>query len=316
MASKLKRRNRKWLKLTAIIGVSLILLSLGIYRLPSWIRPELEGQWIAFSCGGRIYLMREDGSGRHPLLPPNYRHIGGPTWSPDGEWIAFTHHLRPNYYDRSIIIEAVRTNGEDVYPITGSVREENLNPEWSPDGEWILFYSLRPGISRHEIFRVQPDGSQLEQLTHRERVFEAYWSPDADRIIYRLGNNSLYFMNIDDHKHELLLEEKDSATNLAWSPDGEWIAFVSRNASKGFDLTLIRVDGSERHDIVNFRLLGGLDWSPDGTRIAFWGLREDGAEEGFQIWSIRPDGTDLQQMTDMKRCQPSSPAWSPILTTN
>ncbi|MBL8987172.1 MAG: PD40 domain-containing protein, partial [Gemmatimonadetes bacterium] len=48
-------------------------------------------------------------------------------------------------------------------------------------------------------------------------------------------------------------------------------------------------------------------WSPDGTRIAFMSDR-DGIEN---VWTMKPDGTDLRQVSKERERQVSNPAWTP-----
>ena len=67
----------------SLIAVGFILiLSLGILAyVLGYPKPKLQGQWLAFGCNGHIYLMREDGTGKHLLLPLWYGDLGSPTWS-------------------------------------------------------------------------------------------------------------------------------------------------------------------------------------------------------------------------------------------
>jgi Tol biopolymer transport system component len=101
-----------------------------------------------------------------------------------------------------------------VRPLT-SGGHENF-PSWSPNGDRIAFASDRSGD--YEIYSIEPDGTDLRQLTH---------SP---------GN--------DAHN--------------AWSPDGEWIAFTSArggfkdetalhpgNPQAYGDIYIMRADGSD-----------------------------------------------------------------------
>jgi dipeptidyl aminopeptidase/acylaminoacyl peptidase len=62
-----------------------------------------------------------------------------------------------------------------------------------------------------------------------------------------------------------------------WSPDGSMIAFVSaRGSAPGEEaprpqIHLLRLDGGEAEKLTDIKegVSGGLQWSPDGTRIAF-----------------------------------------------
>src|SRR5919201_42308 len=60
-----------------------------------------------------------------------------------------------------------------------------------------------------------------------------------------------------------------------------------------------------------FRHQAGLDrmprWSPDGKRIAFVSNRSG----DWQIWTINPDGSGLQQLTYTSSGRTLYPVWSP-----
>ena len=56
---------------------------------------------------------------------------------------------------------------------------------------------------------------------------------------------------------------------------------------------------------------GDADWSPDGTRIVFgsYPIHEFGSHEA-EVYSVRPDGTDLQQLTSLG-VGSGAPSWTP-----
>jgi Tol biopolymer transport system component len=64
-----------------------------------------------------------------------------------------------------------------------TVPREDHSPQWSPDSEWIGFVSLTraPG-SLAQIFRVRPDGTDLQQVTFPDSgiaVSTFQWIPDT-----------------------------------------------------------------------------------------------------------------------------------------
>jgi Tol biopolymer transport system component len=101
----------------------------------------------------------------------------------------------------------------------------------------------------------------------------------------------------------------------AWSPDGSRIAFVGLTGGDyPGSLRVVNADGSGLTEVPlalsGFLILGGPAWSPDGTRIAL-----SVCNQGCNIYVVRPDGSDLTQLTtgvhDRIWCGAVTPAWSP-----
>jgi TolB protein len=163
--------------------------------------PELspDGERIIFTNNGNgIWIMRSDGNNPHAIT---FRDDIDPTWSPDGDQIAFassrtgTRQLYVMDKDGSNIEQLTDLNNmggrsswspngqyiafyrgpagdHNIYIVNVSTKEitrltnggDNLGPSWSPDGEWIAFTSFRDG--NNEIYVMRPDGSSLYNLTN------------------------------------------------------------------------------------------------------------------------------------------------------
>jgi Tol biopolymer transport system component len=122
------------------------------------------------------------------------------------------------------------------------IAKPNDGPEFSPDGAWIYFNSERaseqPGHA--QIFRMRPDGSDVEQLTFDERVnWFPHLAPDGRTMIY-----------------------------LSY-PEGT----LGHPADRQVILRLLHPDGGEPRELTAF--LGGQgtinvnSWAPDSRRLAF-----------------------------------------------
>jgi len=78
------------------------------------------------------------------------RSSGGPSWSPDGQKIAFD-SLRTGAFE----VFSMTASGGDVLQLTDGGR--NLEPAWSPDGRLIAFTSDRSG--NRDLFLMASDGT-------------------------------------------------------------------------------------------------------------------------------------------------------------
>lgn len=112
----------------------------------------------------------------------------------------------------------------------------DLGPSWSKNGLWVAFSSSRDG--QGEIYRMRPDGMQVERLT-------------------------------DDPAED---------TDPSFSPDGRTIAFVSDRTDGVPRLHLMDIDGENVRAVPNppGERHQRPDWSPDGTRLALQVTMEDG----------------------------------------
>jgi Tol biopolymer transport system component len=86
-----------------------------------------------------------------------------------------------------------------------------------------------------------------------------------------------------------------NAGNPDWSPDGERIVFNSSFEGQGrVEIYTVRSDGTglrrEPRRSYSFEPV----WSPDGTRIA---MVHGTFTTVPHIWTMRPDGRDLRQIT-------------------
>jgi TolB protein len=153
----------------------------------------------------------------------------GPTWSPDGRWLAFNTSVR----DRtSLQLYVARPDGTDGHVLSTSFAEF---PSWSPGGEHIAFASMmsgRPGLNPDYDLRViGADGSGERGLTHTPKTMEMFpqWSPDGAWIVYMAGPvgvdaTSVWLMRADGGDPRRLTEPNTAVPS--WSPDGRHIIYL------------------------------------------------------------------------------------------
>jgi Tol biopolymer transport system component len=147
-------------------------------------------------------------------------------------------------------------DGSEVTRLTEDPAADRA-PSWSPDGKWVYFVSSR-GVDT-DIYRMAADGSQVAPLTlHRARA--PTWSPDGNWIAFVSKSGpypytyAVFKVRADGTEETRLTESGGCGSpdsvyandfDLSWSPDGDWIAFVSDCGAYTHDIFKVRADGSE-----------------------------------------------------------------------
>lgn len=201
---------------------------------PRW---SPDGRQIAYTANmaeGRyeIYLMNADGSDQRRLLKQDFAYNWGASWSPDGAQILFASN---NSGFSQLYL--VGLDGENPRQIT--FEGNNFLGAWSPDGRRIAFTSDRGGQGDNEIYVMNADGSQVEQLTDNAIDDAApAWSPDGRYLAYHSyeqGVFNIYVYDFERRQSQALTREGLPVRFPVWSPDGRLILATQQRGEQEFD---------------------------------------------------------------------------------
>ena len=246
-----------------------------------------------------IYTINVDGSDERKLTDtPGLD--GLPTWSPEGQRIAFVSDRGAG----EILLTSMDADGTQQQRLTNTPEEDEAVPAWSPDGEKIAYVTGFFG-DNPSIWVMEADGSD-----HRRLVDGNWpsWSPDGVRLAYTTFSDGekLAVMNADGSSQR---ELPGVAYEAAWTPDGKRFAYVTTRGVNNEEIYLMKTDGTQRTRLTD---IPGYDhwpptWSPDGARIAF---TSDGTVDNGEIYVMNSDGSGLTKLTD-DPAYDSFPTWRP-----
>lgn len=262
-----------------------------------------------------------------------------PSFNPAGDRMVLTGRPAPGSILGSTIV--VVTPGSDTQQVIYQNAKSNvLGPQWSPDGNSIVFsvgtfnaffngfhgLFFKPGDRAEDgaqIAMINPDGSGFRELTTgaNNSAFPSM-APDGKRLVFRVfgtdGRNGLRILNLDTNAITPLTNGYD--TFPLWSPRGDLIMF-SRRSAGDYDIYTVKPDGT---GVKRLSPASGNDthqgWSPDGERIVFAsarrfkdeGIYTDAPQPYGELFSMKSDGSDLQQLTD-NQWEDGTPAWQPAV---
>jgi Tol biopolymer transport system component len=143
----------------------------------------------------------------------------------------------------------------------------------SPDGSLIVYSDASDGDS--EIFVVDTHGKNPRKLTDN-KVDDGFpsWSPDGRQIAFasnRNGRWQIYVMDADGKNAKQFTDEKLGAMYPEYGPDGRIAYHALRGDLGKLPLVNLVVANSkkERQVIAKDVRLVELEWSPDGSTIAY-----------------------------------------------
>jgi tricorn protease len=186
--------------------------------------------------------------------------------SPDGKKAAFV--------VRGEIFAASAKDGGDAARVTNSPANES-QVVWAPDARRLVYLSDRDGTSHLFMFDFRTTSET--QLT-RDALDDALptFAPDGKSIAFERGGHELRVLDLDGKTERVvatgyLADRLAAGREIAWSPDGRWIAYLAVGA-KGFtNVWVVSASGGEARQVsfIANASAGGVSWSPDGTFLLF-----------------------------------------------
>ena len=267
-----------------------------------------------------LFVGSLDGESEEEISANGY-YAGNVEWSPDGASLLFPGFIPP---DGQAGIFRVPLDTRRIVPLHLGERLGRghkgafVNLQWLPLVKRFTFNRLA-GTDRLEIFTMDADGRQVEQVAEAPTSYWTWPSPDAQHVAYRQGQE-LKLLTLADKASKPLatFPEGTDVSGPAWSPDGREIAFSETRRVQvlspidGIPRTLVEAPAG--YAIGGISFWSGLAWSPDGRHIAYL-QREMPAKRGSrsEVWIVPAAGGTSRRAAVAPASHPllSDVAWHP-----
>ena len=236
-----------------------------------------------------------------------------PNWSPHGHRVAFWGEQKGGRRD----IWTVAASGGEPTLVTDD-EFIDWNPVWSPDGEYLYFLSNRGAEmnlwrvsidERTGLLRGAPEAAHLPNSCQ-----QVSFARNGGSLIYGQNTRSenLWEIDFDPVRGKVVGEARPLTQGLkrytffSLAPDENSFVYLARGEPQQ-DLFIADRTGAQRKRLTDDAAQDIIPrWSPDGAWIAFISDRSG----KYEIWKIRPDGSELSQMTYEPGKDVIAPVWS------
>ncbi len=310
-------------------GAGRRLLSLDdLSRLHSVADPQVspDGGWVAYTVSApdlkedrnhsSVWMTSWDGA-QTIRLTTGKESEATPRWSPDGRFLAFLSGREDENSVRQLwLLPRAGGEAEKITEFKGDVSDY----DWSPDGRRLVLVVEDP----------DPDAPDAEKEASKKKtpkpiVIDRFQFKEDETGYLGKRRSHLYLLDVENRKAEGITPGDTNELLPAFSPDGKWIAFVSKRGqdpdrTENWDIfTIEALPGGQTRRITSFEGADNhpdwesrLAWSPDGRWIAYLqGGPPKLIEYAVQKLAIVPvEGGPPRVLTAELDRNVSSPRWS------
>jgi TolB protein len=261
---------------------------------------------IIFTCTrgdyNQLCMINADGTGYQQLtsLESNSYY---PVYSPLGGSVVYAANQNGGVFDLFMFT----FDGAKLVRLTDFIGNV-ISPSFSPDGKKIIFAN-RTAEGPTSLWTMDSDGKNPDILYSGPGAIVAVdWAPDGKAIAFAMAMEQpevyeIFLMNADGSNiRQLTRGLPGIGGSIDWSPDSKKL-LIYAGIPGDKNIFLVDVVAETAAQLTNGGNNGAATFSPDGQWIAFNSLRNN---DQADIFIIRPDGTDLRQVTT-----DPEPDWQP-----
>ncbi len=275
-----------------------------------------DGKKLVYAKANDLHLAEGDGTESHRLASLSGR-VFGTAWSPDGRLIRFAVE---DPQARVSSLWQVLADGTNLHPLLAGWRQSNRKSDisglsgescgqWTPDGKYFVF------DSGGQLWALREKESLLRKVTREPMqltsgaISYGFPIPSKDgRKLFAVAGLVRGELERYDAKSKAVepFLSGISAQDVAFSKEGQWVAYVSFPEGT---LWRSKADGSDRLQL-SFPPLYAMQprWSPDGKQLVFFDYQTG---KPTRIYLVSADGGTPQAMMPGGPEAQTDPTWAP-----
>ncbi len=257
-----------------------------------------DGKTLAYSSSDganeSIHLKSLANGTETKIIPVPAGSVNSISWSPDNKKIAYHY----GYYDssnwvyRTVIYDVA---SDSSTPLLDDPTAKCFNPSWSPDGEKVLYVQMIGNF--RDIWIKDLESGTLSQLIAGGWTNYPKLSPDGTMLAYFDGDTLNLYDMANGSTH--IIDEATDGYELAWSPDGKKLAFVSFRNGDG-DVYVLDIETDNQLLVPGSHYYPyNVAWTADSNRLLFDLWDDANSKDTLWLADVQTPVPAVPFMTDL-----------------
>jgi TolB protein len=250
-----------------------------------------------------LYVADADGANRKKVMSSPLP-IMSPSWSPDGEWLAYVSFER---HVSTVFVQQLKTAKKIAVSARAGI---NGAPSYSPDGKKLAL-TLSGSNGNLDIYLLDLATQQLDRLTTDQGIdTEASFAPDGKTVYFtsdRSGNPQIYRLTLGSNEQRRVTFQGAYNARPRVSPDGKQLALLTQ-VEGSYRIAIQDLASGNITVLSKGRQEESPSFAPNGAMLIFAG--KQGAQGVLQTVSV--DG-QIAARLDADAGEVREPVWGPFL---